>query len=452
MRFLYLLSILACAALLACGQEQAPTASGPAAKASKIATDEESSETTLTPEQARAELTRREIPYEGWAFLLYAQMGMLDVVELFVQAGMPLTTKNPDDDFTALHQAATYGRLEVVTYLVGQGAAVDAEGKHGETPFIWAAWNGHLEVVKYLREQGASLLSSTPVGAAHRLAKDVGHTAVVTYIEGQAKAELTKREIPFTADFFVHLVERGDVEAVKLFVQAGMSVDKKHRDATVLMKAAERGSLEIVKYLVENGADVNAAAYGRTALYDAAWQSLEIVKYLIAQGASVTDGHNPLVSAAYRGHLETVKYLVGQGASVTATAGAGQTPLYGAAADTSSGHLETVKYLIAQGADVNAKESSGWTPLIVAGRHGSLEIVKYLVDNGAVVTAMANNGYTVLHTAMYDDHGEVLEKAKYLVGQGADVTATDDDGTTPLELAAGFGHLETVKYLESVGG
>ena len=253
-------------------------------------------------------------------FLLYAQYGLLDVVKLFVQAGMPLTTKNPDADFTVLHQAATYGHLETVKYLVGQGAAVDAEGKSGETPFIWAAWNGHLDVVTYLREQGASLLSSTPVGAAHRLAKDAGHTAVVTYIEGQARAELTKRGIAFTTEVFIVSAGRSiRSKAVKLFVQAGMSlasVDMWGRNA--LHRAARGyGSLDLVKYLVEQGVSVTATTYegeNRTALYYAARRGhLAMVKYLVGQGASLTatdnDGKTARDLALGNGHTAVVNYF-----------------------------------------------------------------------------------------------------------------------------------------------
>ena len=252
--FAYLLS----AVLVGCSTDSKPVA--PAAEIAPAA--KSTTETTLTPDQARKELTRQGIEYTGTMFLLYAQYGMLDAVKLFVQAGMPLTTKNPDDDFTALHQAATYGHLAVVKYLVGQGAAVDAEGKSGETPFIWAAWNGHLEIVKYLREQGASLLNSTPVGAAHRLAKDAGHTAVVTYIEGQAQVELAKHGVPFTTREFILSVGRSSQSrvqsrVVKLFVQAGMSLASMDNVRTALHQAVYVGPLEIVKYLVEQGGQPN---------------------------------------------------------------------------------------------------------------------------------------------------------------------------------------------------
>ena len=180
-----------------CGKKDNPMAAQPAAKQAAVTAPPDTTQTeatvtappdtisSMTAAQARAEIARREMPYAEWAFLLYAQTGNLEAVRLFVTAGMDLETKNPEDDFTALHTAATYGHLAVVEYLVGQSATVDAKGKNGETPLMWAALNGHLEIVKYLVGQGASLLAETTRGdRAKDLAEQGGFTAVATYLQG----------------------------------------------------------------------------------------------------------------------------------------------------------------------------------------------------------------------------------------------------------------------------
>ena len=75
----------------------------------------------LSPQEAaRAELDKRGIEYTADAFVAAAGSGNLEVVRLFLEAGMPVDTDRYGD--TALHEAAWQGELEVVKYLVGLGA------------------------------------------------------------------------------------------------------------------------------------------------------------------------------------------------------------------------------------------------------------------------------------------------------------------------------------------
>jgi hypothetical protein len=56
----------------------------------------------------------------------------------------------PEDDVGA----AGNGELEVVKFLVQNGANVNAKNNFGTTPLIWAAINNELEVVKFLVQNG----------------------------------------------------------------------------------------------------------------------------------------------------------------------------------------------------------------------------------------------------------------------------------------------------------
>ena len=58
---------------------------------------------------------------------------------------------------TALHIAASSGRLDVIEHLISQGAEVNKGNNDGMTPLHLAAvQNGHLDVVKVLLAGGAS--------------------------------------------------------------------------------------------------------------------------------------------------------------------------------------------------------------------------------------------------------------------------------------------------------
>ena len=70
-----------------------------------------------TPSEARAALDSLGIDYTGAAFRLAALRGRLEVVQLFVQAGLSIGTTDRSG-LTVLHWAARNGRLSVVEYLV----------------------------------------------------------------------------------------------------------------------------------------------------------------------------------------------------------------------------------------------------------------------------------------------------------------------------------------------
>ena len=54
-------------------------------------------------------------------------------------------------------KASAQGYLEIVKYLVGIGANVNATNNVGETALIWASAQGNLELVKYLVVKGANV-------------------------------------------------------------------------------------------------------------------------------------------------------------------------------------------------------------------------------------------------------------------------------------------------------
>jgi len=149
----------------------------------------------------------------------------------------------------------------------------------------------------------------------------------------EARVALKELGIDYTESKFLDAVKRGDLVVVKLFLQAGMSVNAApSKGVTALLGAASYGHLSVVRYLVGQGADVNAKD-------DIGWTALHF--------------------AAREGQLEVVRYLVEHGAAVNATTNHGDTALHFAAG---RGQLEVVRYLVEHGADVNARDYSGRTP------------------------------------------------------------------------------------------
>ena len=82
--------------------------------------------------------------------------------------------------------------------------------------------------------------------------------------------------------------EAGDIEAVKLLLDAGMRVDVVNRSHnTALHRASYEGYLDIVKLLVSRGANVNALSRFNTTALDYALKFFdedEVIEYLLSVG------------------------------------------------------------------------------------------------------------------------------------------------------------------------
>jgi len=102
--------------------------------------------------------SRNTLPWEYRDALGYDGLPIdMDLAKSIVLAvGVDARNKLGD---TPLSTAAMLGRVEMVEWLLGRGAAVDgvAPGGRGRTPLMWACEQKRLPVVKVLVDAGASL-------------------------------------------------------------------------------------------------------------------------------------------------------------------------------------------------------------------------------------------------------------------------------------------------------
>jgi ankyrin repeat protein len=113
----------------------------------------------------------------------------------------------------AIRAASFNGHLEVVKYLVDNGADVNGGIES-------ASKNGQFEILKYLVENGA----------------DVNHDGGWIIVEASMN---------------------GHLEVVKYLVENGADVTL--NDNRAIKNASELGKMEVVKYLAEHGADIDKA-------------------------------------------------------------------------------------------------------------------------------------------------------------------------------------------------
>jgi hypothetical protein len=167
--------------------------------------------------------------------------------------------------------------------------------------------------------------------------------------EDHAQWRLQQMGMQFKPEKFRSLILQNDVDAVKVFLEAGMPVETEN----ALTEAVGQGNPAMVKLLIDNGADVNKLDESKGSLVLAATSKPEVLKLLIDAHADVNTPNEykmaPLAVAAEQGQIESVKMLLAAGAKVNARNPYGGTALQVAVL---RGYKDIVKLLIDAGADV----------------------------------------------------------------------------------------------------
>ena len=156
----------------------------------------------------------------------------LDKIKTYVEQGGDIhgildTYEDEDGDGDTLLQIACQDKnnLEIVTYLVDNGADVNSKNNYGDTPLTEACSYGSLEIVKYLVDKKADVNPQDDEG-------DTPLTNACSY---------------------------GSLEIVTYLVDNGADVNSKNiYGNTPLHNSIQKNSLQLVKYLVDQKADVNA--------------------------------------------------------------------------------------------------------------------------------------------------------------------------------------------------
>lgn len=226
-----------------------------------------------------------------------------------------------------LHEAAQFGKYEIVTILLKNGAQVDPIKRADWTPLMMAATKVGVDAqkaVKILLEQGRAnaLLQNKDGWNAFHLAAREGDIDILNLIFQTSPVSCcTKSKNGRTPAHTAAL--HGKLETLK-FLKDKCSLTLTEIDscgATALTDAARAGHVNIIKYLSECvGYDpASLDTMGRNVLSVAAHSGMRnVVEYLIrdvGMGPNITTGHElkmaPIHWSAKEGHLETIECLVG---------------------------------------------------------------------------------------------------------------------------------------------
>lgn len=300
-----------------------------------------------------------------------AKSGDLDaVVRIISDSPANINCKDFDGrESTPLHFAAGYNRIDVLRYLLEQGADVEARDTGGLVPLHNACAYGHLAIAELLVKHGAD------VNASDKWKYTPLHEAA----------------------------SKGKLEICKLLLLSGADPKRKGRDGKTPLDVVKEGADDVVDLLRGNTAVLEAARKGDIEKMRKILTPLTI-NCRDALGRSST----PLHLASGYNNLEVAQFLLENGASVNLQDRGGLIPLHNA---SSYGHLEIAALLIKHGAEVNQPDKWGYTPLHEAAQKGRTQICSLLLNNGADVCLKNYDGLTPVEVASAADTKELLMDA-----------------------------------------
>lgn len=342
-----------------------------------------------------------------------AENGDLETVKKLVSADSKLIDAPDREGKTPLHYAAAKGHLNVVEWLVKNGANVNARNSSGITPLYLAKGFGKKDVAQFLEQHGA----------AADIIKPQRQTTKTT-ITGSQQPSTVITPIRSSVIPIIEAVKTTNTEQIMAILKvAPDSVNARNPSQfTPLHFAAELGSLEVAKLLIENGADVNVKG---------------------------ENGSTPLHQAVLKHNTNIVAFLISKKADVNAQTAAKITPLMlacGMAYD-----YEIARILIEAGADVNIKDQFGNTALSFAASYpDESRVSQLLIKSGADVNVRdVITGFTPLHHAALRDNAAL---AQILIKAGANVNAVTIENDTPLLIARFEKATKVEKVLLQNGG
>lgn len=241
--------------------------------------------------------------------------GDLSMVKWLVENGADIRR-----EFDSLHlvvYAVKQPNREVLSYLLEQGIAVDADKIFGINPLNMAIYNNRLDYVKLLLTHGYQLKKAYYALLYSVMLPD---SEITQYLLAHgADKQLKLRE---GSTLLIAAASAGSLANVQVLVKEGLAVDQADDyELTPLIMAAAIGNAPIVNYLIGQGANVNhSTLYGNTALMAAANQGdLTSVKKLTEAGAQIDtqnrEGMTALAFAMDGQHTAIQQYLLEQGAS-----------------------------------------------------------------------------------------------------------------------------------------
>ena len=408
-----------------------------------------------------------EYGFDPICYALLEKANNESIIHLLQKKGNRIN-KITHDSRTYLFWAAYKNNLEIMNYLVKNGAKTNLTDSHGNTVMNFAASTGqsNKEIYEFCIMNGANPSSELNKNGANTL------LILSPYLKGD---EMLKYFISKGVDLnsvdtngngiFNYTARGGIISQLDLLISKGVDYVKpsnENSNAFIYASQGKNNNLKIFQYLDSIGVNPRIITKsGMTAMHSLPRKidNLEIYDFFINKGVDINkldnDGNTVLTNAAIYGEKELISFLLKNGANLNITNNDGQSPLMLATRHNKS---DVMKLIISNGGDLkitdkknnsithyliqsfsekdtdsfdkkldllvenninfNLNQSLGNTLLHEAVIKNNITLIKKLIQFKIPINHKNNNGYTALHLAAMK--AKNLEIISFLLNNGAD--------------------------------
>lgn len=319
-------------------------------------------------------------------FLRACKEGRSEIVEAYLQMGMP-TDIHEDISFeTPLIRAAEGNHSEIVRILVKYGADLEGRDHPGDTALHTAANWGNLDVLKTLHELGAKVDSLSEGGYTPLTgALKNGKMDCYKYLLKYANPNLFPEKYASFMHFCIWNRHESELEKYLKSKKSAANLDiKDEKGDTLLMYALKRQNNAVAKMFIEHGANPNICnAYGWTAYYYALITGNMEIANLLEDKTDLSIGKNEYLftKAIKAGKKKEIEGILGK-ADINTLDFEGKNALMIACA-TPKVKTTFLDFLIEKGADLHHFDMNNQCLIDIALNEKQPKIAQYLLSLGA---------------------------------------------------------------------
>ncbi|MDO5969275.1 ankyrin repeat domain-containing protein [Flavivirga aquimarina] len=371
------------------------------------------------------------------------------------------------DKRTYVFWAAYKNNLELMRYLIAQGARMGLKDSHNFSVLTFAAVAGitNLDIYDLCIENGIDIKSDLDEHGANALLLLMPHLKDFKLVNYFTKKGLHIDSKDNNGNgVFNYVAKAGNKVMLEKLIKKGISHTPNDNGGNAMLLATQgsrRGynTLAFFNYLETLGIDANIInKEGITPLHNLAYgnKDLKTFDYFLSKGVNANqvdnEGNTALINASGRNSLEVITKLTLNTKHINHVNNNGQSALTKAVNNSPS----VLKFLIKKGADVHVIDKKGNNLLYYLVQSFSTEKqeafnqkLEILSNNGLDVKSIQKDGNTLFHLAVDSDNLELLKQANSL---GIQVNNKNKNGLTALHLCAMKAKdTNSLKYLLSIG-